>query len=150
MAEHNKEGKCVIPVLAILILKCKKDCHERMIFSSQFSSFKGTVPRDFLLQVFFMNQFPPSPWVYHQDRSVELFRKFADIRSSRCTAGVVDTLLHLQISQLKVHYRCRWHAPSLVHISVNIKKKLKWPRRLAGEDDSWKKPGAKNLVTLSL
>ncbi len=27
--------------------------------------FKGTVSRDFLLLVFFMNQFPPSPWVYH-------------------------------------------------------------------------------------
>ncbi len=26
---------------------------------------KGTVSRDFLLLVFFMNQFPPSPWVYH-------------------------------------------------------------------------------------
>ncbi len=26
---------------------------------------KGTVPRDFRLLVFFMNQFPPSPSVYH-------------------------------------------------------------------------------------
>ncbi len=26
---------------------------------------KGTVPQDFQLQIFFMNQFPPSPWVYH-------------------------------------------------------------------------------------
>jgi hypothetical protein len=31
----------------------------------QFSWLKGTVSRDFLLLVFFMNQFPPSPWVYH-------------------------------------------------------------------------------------
>ncbi len=29
------------------------------------NTFKGTVSRDFLLLVFFMNQFPPSPWVYH-------------------------------------------------------------------------------------
>jgi hypothetical protein len=27
--------------------------------------FKGTVSRDFRLLVFFMDQFPPSPWVYH-------------------------------------------------------------------------------------
>ena len=44
----------------------------------QFSWLKGTVSRDFLLLVFFMNQFPPSPWVYHQGR-FELFRKFAEI-----------------------------------------------------------------------
>ncbi len=25
---------------------------------------KGTVPQDFLLLVFFMNQFPPSPWLF--------------------------------------------------------------------------------------
>jgi hypothetical protein len=40
--------------------------------------FKGTVSRDFLLLVFFMNQFPPSPRVFHLDR-FEFFRKFADI-----------------------------------------------------------------------
>jgi hypothetical protein len=28
-------------------------------------TFKGTVSRDFLLLVFFMNQFPPSPRVFH-------------------------------------------------------------------------------------
>ncbi len=35
--------------------------------------FKGTVSRDFLLLVFFLNQFPPSIWLYH------FFRKFAEI-----------------------------------------------------------------------
>ncbi len=39
---------------------------------------KGTVSRDFLLLVFFMNQFPPSPWVYYSGR-FEFFRKFAEI-----------------------------------------------------------------------
>ncbi len=29
------------------------------------SHFKGTVSRDFLLLVFFLNQFPPSLWLYH-------------------------------------------------------------------------------------
>jgi hypothetical protein len=39
---------------------------------------KGTVSRDFLLPVFFMNQFPTSPRVSHKDR-FEIFRKFAEI-----------------------------------------------------------------------
>ncbi len=48
---------------------------------------KGTVSRDFLLLVFFMNQFPPPPHptVFHLDR-FEIFRKFAEI-----FASVVDT-----------------------------------------------------------
>ncbi len=39
---------------------------------------KGTVSRDFLLLVFFLNQFPPSLWLYYQGR-FEFFRKFAEI-----------------------------------------------------------------------
>ncbi len=39
---------------------------------------KGTVSRDLLLLVFFMNQFPPSPRVFHLDR-FKFFRKFAEI-----------------------------------------------------------------------
>ncbi len=39
---------------------------------------EGTVSRDFLLLVYVMNQFPPSPWLYHEAR-LEFFRKFADI-----------------------------------------------------------------------
>ena len=52
---------------------------------------KVTVPRDFRLLVFFMNQFPPSPRVFHLDR-FEFFAKIhGDIRESRCTTGVNDT-----------------------------------------------------------
>ncbi len=40
--------------------------------------------RDFRLPVFFMNQFLPSPWVYH----IWPFQFFSKIRSSRCTTGV--------------------------------------------------------------
>ncbi len=40
-------------------------CHLSLFFSHFHPFFKGTVSRDFLLLVFFMNQFPPSPWVYH-------------------------------------------------------------------------------------
>jgi hypothetical protein len=34
-----------------------------------------------------MNQFPPSPRVFHLDR----FKFFGDIRESRCTIGINDT-----------------------------------------------------------
>jgi hypothetical protein len=39
---------------------------------------KGTVSRDFLLLVFLMNQFPPSPRILHYDR-FDFFPKFAEI-----------------------------------------------------------------------
>ncbi len=53
--------------------------------------FKGTVSRDFLLLVFFMNRFPPSPRLFHLDR-FEFFSKIrGDIRESRCTTGINDT-----------------------------------------------------------
>jgi hypothetical protein len=52
------------------------------------SPFKGTVSRDFRLLVFFMNQFPQAS----EYRAVSNFSKIrGDIRSSRCTTGVVDT-----------------------------------------------------------
>jgi hypothetical protein len=40
------------------------------------------VSRDFLLLVFFMNQFPPSSRVFHLDR-FEFVRKFAEIFASQ-------------------------------------------------------------------
>jgi hypothetical protein len=54
------------------------------------ASFKGTVSRDFLLLVFFMNQFPPSPRVFHLDR-FEFFRKFAEIFASQGAPPVSTT-----------------------------------------------------------
>ena len=41
-------------------------------------SFKGSLTRDFRLQVFFMNQCPPGPQVFHWGR-FEFFQKFAEI-----------------------------------------------------------------------
>ncbi len=53
-------------------------------------SLKGTVLRDFRLQVFYMDQFPQAP-----DYTISAVSNFSkihgDIRSSRCTTGVVDT-----------------------------------------------------------
>jgi hypothetical protein len=51
---------------------------------------KGTVSWDFLLLVFFMNQFPPSPRVFHLDR-FEFFRKFAEIFASQGAPPVSTT-----------------------------------------------------------
>ncbi len=58
---------------------------------------KGTVPRDFWLQVFFVNQFPqfPKAWVMSTRIPLALFQIFSKIsriiRSWRCTTGVFDT-----------------------------------------------------------
>ena len=52
--------------------------------------FKGTVSRDFLLLVFCMHQFPPSPRVFHLDR-FEFFRKFAEIIASQGAPPVSTT-----------------------------------------------------------
>jgi hypothetical protein len=51
---------------------------------------KGTVSRDFLLLVFFMNQFPPSPRVLRLDR-YEFFQKFAEIFASQGAPPVSTT-----------------------------------------------------------
>ncbi len=51
--------------------------------------FKRTVARDFRLLIFFMNQFPPSPWPLGPFQFV--LKIWGDICSSRCTTGVNDT-----------------------------------------------------------
>jgi hypothetical protein len=48
------------------------------------------VSRDFLLLVFFTNQFPPSPRVFHLDR-FEFCRKFAEIFASQGAPPVSTT-----------------------------------------------------------
>jgi hypothetical protein len=48
------------------------------------------VSRDYLLLVFFMNQFPPTP--EYSIKTVLIFSKIrGDIRKSRCTTGINDT-----------------------------------------------------------
>jgi len=51
---------------------------------------KGTVSRDFRLLVFFVDQFPPSIWVYHYG-NFEFFRKFAEIFAAQGTPPVSTT-----------------------------------------------------------
>jgi hypothetical protein len=58
--------------------------------TSRCQNLKGTVSRDFLLLVFFMNQFPPHHRVFHLDR-FEIFRKFAEIFASQGAPPVSTT-----------------------------------------------------------
>ncbi len=55
------------------------------------TEFKGTVSRNLRLLVFLMNQFSPSPWLYHYGRFDFFFLIRGDIHSSRCTTSVNDT-----------------------------------------------------------
>jgi hypothetical protein len=59
-------------------------------FSPFDEDLKGTVSRDFLLLVFFMNQFPPHPRVFHLEL-FKFFRKFADIFASQGAPPVSAT-----------------------------------------------------------
>ncbi len=64
------------------------------------SSLKGTVPRDFRLLFFFMNRFPPSPWVYQKSR-FEFFRKFAEIFAAQGAPPVsLIPVVHLDLRLL--------------------------------------------------
>ncbi len=64
LQEHNKQQLKFTDVC-----KCDDFCCNKI---------KGTVPRNFRLHVFYMNQLPPSPLVFSKGR-FEFFRKFAKI-----------------------------------------------------------------------
>ncbi len=76
--------------MAICHLNMQFLCKKTISFSASSSIIKGTVSRDFLLLVFFMNQFPPSSRVFHLDR-LEFFRKFAEIFASQGAPPVSTT-----------------------------------------------------------
>ncbi len=56
------------------------------------SAIKGQCHEIFNFWFFFMNQFPPSTWVYHLRRAFQIFCEISR-----------------KYSRLKVHHRCRWH-----------------------------------------
>ncbi len=66
-------------------------CFKIFVRSEYYQTFKGTVPRDFRLRVFFHESVSPKPLSI----PIEPFRIFSkirgDIRSSRYTTGVADT-----------------------------------------------------------
>ena len=78
---------------------------------------KGLVSQDFLLLVFFMNQFTPHPRVFHLDR-FEFFPKIrGDIRESRCTTGINDTGGKFATGINRRHNCCRYqrHRRQICH-----------------------------------
>jgi hypothetical protein len=52
---------------------------------------KGSLKRDFRLQVFFMNQCPPGPQVFHWGH-FEFFRNFAEIFANEYLVDTGDKL----------------------------------------------------------
>ncbi len=80
---------------------------------------KGTVSRDFLLLVLFMNQFPPSPWVYHSG-CYTFFRKFAEIFAAQGWPPVSTTPVanqRLRRQTMGLISGCRY-------LKVNLKAKM--------------------------
>jgi hypothetical protein len=59
------------------------------IQSGQAMPLKGSLTRDFRLQVFFMNQCPPGPQVFHWGR-FEFFRKFAEIFANESLTPAIN------------------------------------------------------------
>jgi hypothetical protein len=67
--------------------------------------FKGTVPRDFLLLIFFMSHFPPTPRVFIPFRPFQIFSKTrGDIRKSRSTTGINDTGVNDRSHRCEVYH----------------------------------------------
>jgi hypothetical protein len=63
---------------------------KQQVLYTPFFLLKETVPRDFRLQVFFMDQFPQAP--EHTIRAVSNFSTIrGDIHKSRCTTGINNT-----------------------------------------------------------
>ncbi len=121
-----------------------RNIYNSKVFREVFLILKGTVSRDFLLLVFFMNQFPPSHRVSHQDR-FEFFRKFAEIFASKGAPPVSTTpvanlppvsttpvaICHRhQRHRRQICHRCQWHLWQTVEtisgccdLKVNLRQK---------------------------
>ncbi len=86
----NVRVKCVyVGVYCFYVAELKQCSYKRMLSTAETlrrGIIKGTVSRDFLL----LNQFPPSPRVFHLDR-FEFFRKFAEIFASQGAPPVSTT-----------------------------------------------------------
>ncbi len=60
------------------------------VIIKQYNYLKGSLTRDFRLQVFFMNQCPPGPHVFHWSH-FDFFRKFVEIFANYCLSPVSTT-----------------------------------------------------------
>ncbi len=64
--------------------------HYKAALEPSINGFKGSLTRDFRLQVFFINQCPPGLWVSHWDH-FKFFRKFVEIFVNECLSAVSTT-----------------------------------------------------------
>ncbi len=91
------------------------------IFFENLGSNSGTVSRDFRLLIFFMNQFPLKPLSI----PIGPFRIFSkirgDIRSSRCTTGVVDTGGKWEKSSIRKLFNISWGHLSVVELTYSVR-----------------------------
>ncbi len=81
--------------MAVRICSSPGQNEERSLRRGLETGVKGTVSRDFLLLVLFMNQFPPSPRVFPYDR-FEFFRKFAEIFTAQGLPPVSTTSVAME------------------------------------------------------
>jgi hypothetical protein len=81
--------------------------------------FKGSLTRDFRLQVFFINQCPLGLWVSHWDH-FEFFRKFMEIFANECLSAVSTTPAkkdkNFEIKFFKIFFK----ELSLVHFTPKV------------------------------
>jgi hypothetical protein len=104
--------------------------HSRQIW------FKGTVSRDFLLLVCFMNQFPPS------------------LNDAGGKLPPVSTTLATMVAKFAT--RCRWYrwftltCEYLREFSKQFEMAVMIHSGAGGKTDLWEKPEVENLVALSL
>ncbi len=86
--------------------------------------FKGTVPRDFWLQFFLMNQFPPSPWVNLQRWSSNCFCRSANswaqsaIANSQISEICESANFFSLIRKLHIHKFCWWASPRIANLQI--------------------------------
>ncbi len=62
-------------------------CPKTLAAGKNIHNLKGSLTRDFRLQVFFMHQCPPGPQVFHWSH-IEFFRKFTEIFANYCLSPV--------------------------------------------------------------
>ncbi len=136
-------SECHIEFLRTFLNKVRIICPSLEISNG---ALKGTVPRDFSLQICFMSQFPPSHWESYQGRFAFFSKMQREICSSRCT------ICHWCRSQrwsMKISGRIgppmgvvdTCSAPWLANTSANFRKNLNDPNVIIGgfgQDTSWK------------
>ncbi len=101
--------------------------HNTAVIMLMMCDLNGIVPRDFRLQVFFINQFPPSPGVSHWGR-FEFSKKF-EMTYLILFSGTWGKVIH----EKKLKQKISWHCPLKVILNFVIRRPRDvWPLRVPG------------------